>query len=235
MAEHLHPSSETCQVCGNGTFAHQVVLWPGLVAEWALSVAEAAYIDIQQGTSCTVCQVNVRSQALARALLARHGLAAPLDARLESPPLSRQRVLEINEAGTLTAWLARLPRRELVRYPDVDMRRLPYDSGSFDLVIHSDTLEHVPDPVTALAECRRVLAPGGACLFTIPIVIGRLSRSREGLPPSYHGNPELAENDYLVRTEFGADAWSYVLQAGFTRCEIVAFKYPAGLAIIATP
>jgi SAM-dependent methyltransferase len=231
--EPLRAQDEPCQVCGNETFEHQDVLWPGLVDEWGLSPAEAAYIDIQQGTRCTVCKVNVRSQALARALLSLHALTGPLGPQIAMAPLSTQRVLEINEAGTLTPWLAQLAGRRLARYPEVDMRRLPYATGTFDLVIHSDTLEHVPDPVSALAECRRVLAPGGACLFTIPIVIGRLTRSREGLGPSYHGNPDLAESDYLVRTEFGADAWTCVLQAGFARCEIVSFKFPAGLAIIA--
>src|SRR5262249_39751255 len=118
-------------------------------------------------------------------------------------------------------------------YPEVDMQRLPFDAGSFDLVIHSDTLEHVADPVTALGECRRVLAPGGACLFTIPIIVGRLTRSREGLAPSHPRNPELNAADYLVRTEFGADAWTYVLQAGFRSCEIVPFNFPSGLAALA--
>src|SRR5262249_28395524 len=144
------------------------VLWPGLIAEWGLSAEEAAYIDIQQGTYCAVCKTNVRSQALARALLAFHAIEAPLDAHLDRPPLSTRRILEINAAGTLSPWLARLSGRQLARYPEVDMQRLPFDAGSFDLVIHSDTLEHVADPVTALGECRRVLAPGGACLFTIP-------------------------------------------------------------------
>jgi len=41
-----------------------------------------------------------------------------------------------------------------------------------DLIVHSDTLEHVDDPVAALTECRRIATPSGACCFTIPIIAG---------------------------------------------------------------
>ena len=42
------------------------------------------------------------------------------------------------------------------------MAQLSFDASSFDLVVHSYTLEHVDNPVAALSECRRVLLPGGA-------------------------------------------------------------------------
>jgi YHS domain-containing protein len=38
-----------------------------------------------------------------------------------------------------------------------------------------------------LTECRRVPRPGGVLCFTVPIVVGRLSRRREGLAKSFHG------------------------------------------------
>lgn len=38
---------------------------------------------------------------------------------------------------------------------------LPFESGSFDLVLSHAVIEHVAEPDRYLAECRRVLAPGG--------------------------------------------------------------------------
>ena len=37
----------------------------------------------------------------------------------------------------------------------------------------------------------------------------------------------------LVHTEFGADAWTMVIEAGFSNCELVPYLYPAGLAFVA--
>lgn len=45
---------------------------------------------------------------------------------------------------------------------------LPADSGSVDLVTLFDTIEHVPDDVRALRECRRVLARDGLVFISTP-------------------------------------------------------------------
>lgn len=42
-----------------------------------------------------------------------------------------------------------------------DARRLPFASGAVDAAIIVDALHHVPDPATVLADCVRVVAPGG--------------------------------------------------------------------------
>ena len=55
----------------------------------------------------------------------------------------------------------------------------------------------------------------GRCIFTVPIVVGRMSRTRTGLKNSYHGTPGQGGGDYIVHTEFGADVWRYVVEAGF--------------------
>jgi hypothetical protein len=70
-------------------------------------------------------------------------------------------------------------------------------------------------------------------IFTVPTIVGRLSRSRAGLPASYHGQPGVEDPMMEVHTEFGADVWTYVMRAGFSACEFVAFRFPAGIAVVA--
>jgi SAM-dependent methyltransferase len=228
-------SREICGVCGGRAFAHTPVLWPRLIAEWELSPYEAEYIDVQQGTHCRSCGSNIRSIALARAIMRFGHFAGTLSTFVDNPTRPELRVLEINEAGTLHPLLRRLPGHRLASYPEFDMRSLPFPSASFDLIVHSDTLEHVPTPLNALKECRRVVDDGGAVIFTVPVVLERLSRSRAGRPPSYHGNESSPDPGMVVHTEFGADVWVLVARAGFSSCELLPYQFPAGLAIVARP
>lgn len=136
-------------------------------------------------------------------------------------------LLEVNEAGKLTQYFNHIPGHILAEYPGVDIQHLPYQDASFDIILHSDTLEHVPDPLQALRECLRVLKPDGYCVFTVPMVLDRLTRSRNGLPPSHHGSEQETGEDYLVHTEFGADTWKYAVEAGFSEVRIYSLEYPA--------
>ncbi len=222
-----------CSVCGGTEFRHRAILWQQLVSEWQLASHEEDYVNRQQGTSCTGCRSNLRSIALADAIRAAVGTSLILQEFVKTFEPGRLDLLEINEAGDLSSVLRQLPGHVLAAYPAVDMRDMPYPDSSFDLVIHSDTLEHIANPIRGLEECRRVLRPGGMLCFTVPTIVGRLSRSREGLPKSYHGSPETGSDDYAVQTEFGADMWAYVLRAGFTSVSINAVEFPAGLALSA--
>lgn len=49
-----------------------------------------------------------------------------------------------------------------------DASRLPLESGSFDVAVCSEVLEHLFDPLAALAELRRVLRPDGRLIITVP-------------------------------------------------------------------
>lgn len=49
-----------------------------------------------------------------------------------------------------------------------DATRLPFADDSFDRIIASEVMEHVPDDLAALDELTRVLRPGGTMAITIP-------------------------------------------------------------------
>ena len=49
-----------------------------------------------------------------------------------------------------------------------DIASIPEPDGSFDAVLCTEVLEHVPDGVTALRELARLLKPGGRLILTAP-------------------------------------------------------------------
>ena len=55
------------------------------------------------------------------------------------------------------------------------MTALPFAEGSFDLIVCSHVLEHVPDDEAAMRELARVLRPGGLALVQVPIRDDRLT------------------------------------------------------------
>jgi ubiquinone/menaquinone biosynthesis C-methylase UbiE len=49
-----------------------------------------------------------------------------------------------------------------------DITSIPVTDASFDAVMCTEVLEHVPDPIAALRELARVLRPGGTMILTSP-------------------------------------------------------------------
>jgi SAM-dependent methyltransferase len=49
-----------------------------------------------------------------------------------------------------------------------DATRLPFPDDTFDRIIASEVMEHIPDDLAALDELTRVLRPGGVLAVTIP-------------------------------------------------------------------
>lgn len=223
----------SCPICGHSQFIVNKILWKDLVEQWQLAQYEVDYVNRQQGLCCLKCGNNLRSMALANAIRNTYGFYGTLIDLMKDSKFKNLKILEINEAGGLTSFLRGLPNHNLVGYPEYDMTCLRLNSSVYDVVIHSDTLEHVKNPISGLTECRRVLKKDGFCFFTVPTVVDRLTRSRDGLCHSYHGSPMESDKGLIVHTEYGADMWKHALLAGFSSVTIHSLEYPSGLALVA--
>lgn len=107
-----------------------------------------------------------------------------------------------------------------------DLRRLSFEDESFDLVLSSDVLEHVPDPYAAHREIRRVLRPGGHHVFTVPFHLTvyedeeRAKLGADGEPellaePIYHDDPLRPDDGVLVYTLFSLEMLVRLSELGF--------------------
>jgi SAM-dependent methyltransferase len=67
-----------------------------------------------------------------------------------------------------------------------DLLCLPFPDASFDRIIASEVLEHIPDDVTAIREMTRVLRPGGLAAVTVPRWLPE--RVCWALSDEYHAN-----------------------------------------------
>jgi SAM-dependent methyltransferase len=222
---------DNCPICGKAGVVQGQVLWPELIEAWNLTPDETGRIDRQQGECCLNCGANLRSRTLASALLQSLDWRGPVVNDQKRFRSSRLKVLEINPAASLTPYLSWFPHHRLIEYPKFDMQALSVDSDSCDVVIHSDTLEHVQDPVKGLSECRRILKPRGCLLTTIPIVPSKFTRRRTGMPASYHGNEQERSVGFEVVTEYGADFYMDFFSAGWTRLSLYTLGTPDSIAI----
>jgi glycosyltransferase involved in cell wall biosynthesis/SAM-dependent methyltransferase len=91
---------------------------------------------------------------------------------------------------------------------------LTFENQTFDLFITQDVLEHVFNPDKAIREMLRVVRPGGAVIFTVPVHKHLPKTRRRAVhgktdvvhlqPPEYHGNP-VGDGRSLVTWDYGQD------------------------------
>jgi len=130
---------------------------PGSFGYGAIAVARRI-VDLQAASLWRDLQLELRT---ARGDVLDVGAGAqPYRSLLEGPGV-RYRAIDVASA------------RERFGYstPDTDYfsgERWPVADASIDLVLATETLEHVPQPATFLAEARRVLRRGGRLVVTVP-------------------------------------------------------------------
>ncbi|MGP0061990.1 MAG: class I SAM-dependent methyltransferase [Isosphaeraceae bacterium] len=239
-----HRHFERCVVCGRlrPMLYRRRVIPHRLEELWGLSPRLAEALARKESCDCVHCGAKLRCRRIARVLLSLYPVGGPpapvrsLAEWVEYPEIRSLRVAEINRIDGLHDQLGRLPQCARSDYrpgaapgsvadgiPSEDLTRLTYPDGSFDLVLTSESLEHVPDLAAALGEIRRVLAPGGRHVFTVPLLpettatfpraVLRPDGAVENLaPPIAHPGGDWG---YPVFTEFGDDLPDLLSRAGF--------------------
>jgi 2-polyprenyl-3-methyl-5-hydroxy-6-metoxy-1,4-benzoquinol methylase len=82
------------------------------------------------------------------------------------PAGSSTMLVELEASGGLPPFTAQIDA------VDVESGHLPYEVGSYDVIICWEVFEHLGrDPMALLWECNRVLRPGGILVLTTPNVI----------------------------------------------------------------
>jgi SAM-dependent methyltransferase len=159
------------------------------------------------------------------------------------PQFRREKVYELSSRGPLFKFL----RQEVVDltvseyFDDVlpgefrngvqcqDVQHLTFPNAQFDLVTSSEVFEHVADDRQGFFEIRRVLRPGGAFVFTVPIEDAdvtieraelRDNRIEHLLPPAYHDDHIRGRGQVLVFRDYGRDVVDRLTEAGFQSARI---------------
>lgn len=220
-AEHAASAGEslagTCTVCGS-------------------DVRFRAFTDnLRESGQCPCCGSSNRQRQMAWML--RRELSMPVGGKLFLPRDVSVYNTEAN--GPLHALLRSYPLYQCSEYwgdkakygatvdgvRNEDLQALSFADASFDVVLSSDVLEHMPDPYGAHREIYRVLKPGGRHIFTVPygeamllddvrasLVDGKTVHHAEAL---YHGDPVRPDAGILVWTIFGLEMLVRLKQVGF--------------------
>lgn len=99
----------------------------------------------------------------------------------------------------------------------VDITKIQFEDARFDYLVCNHVLEHVPDDARAIAECYRVMKPGGLAFFSVPIS----DAAETWNPPADMPKDEIERRcgwDH-VRL-YGRDFGAILARAGFVVTEV---------------
>jgi SAM-dependent methyltransferase len=103
-----------------------------------------------------------------------------------------------------------------------NLEALTFEDNSIDLHISQDVMEHIFNPSKSFGEIARTLKPGGAHIFTVPLVNktepsqprARMDNNKIVYlkPEVYHGNP-VGDGRSLVTVDWGFDICRHIFEA----------------------
>jgi hypothetical protein len=161
----------------------------------------------RQGEICPVCRAFARHRWL-WLCMSRENMVRP-----------RVNVLEFGPSPCLT-WRM---RRECMTVTTTDLYAegvdvkadicaLPFSAMSFDVVLCSMVLEHIPDDMKAMRELRKVLKQGGIAFITVPIRPGN-TYENETIISLEDREKHFGQNDHV--RFYGMDIVERLQEVGF--------------------
>jgi SAM-dependent methyltransferase len=163
--------------------------------------AGRAHVELSQ---CPACGANGRDRFLHWCLAQRVALTPALRVIECSPRLG-----DAYRAAMSTWFFYRTSDYDLRAHRgnlQLDLQAIDLPDACLDVMLCAHVLEHVPDTTKALAELRRVLAPGGHLLLQVPVLQGRTA------PPT---QPEFHGDHTPVYWRFGFDLTARLRDEGF--------------------
>jgi ubiquinone/menaquinone biosynthesis C-methylase UbiE len=150
MQTHTPTASDGWQLDGSAAEAYEQYL-ASAFTPWADALVALA----QPGTHDRILDVGCGTGIVARR------------AALQAPDAVRIVGLDINEDMLRVARASSRAMRPAVEWDRGDAVALPYDDGSFDVVLCEQALQFVSEPARAVSEMFRVLAPGGRAALSV--------------------------------------------------------------------
>jgi SAM-dependent methyltransferase len=139
-------------------------------------------------------------------------------------------VLEEVQAATvvdlsLAAELKAHPKIDAVEghLPDV-LARIP--SQSLDVIVCNNVLEHLWEPIRAIAEIRRALAPGGVCFLNVPSWRGKVVLETAAFRLGITSAEEIDDHKAYYEPR---ELWQLVVKGGFKPSQVTCRTHKFGL------
>jgi SAM-dependent methyltransferase len=186
-------------------------------------------LGARESFPCPTCRATLRYREQAGAILTRFGRGrfSFFTRFVRFPECQKLSILEAAIRGPFTRYLKGHPGYvQSYLFDDIapgdsrdgvvcqTLEAMTFADESFDLVITSDVMEHVADVGKVVAEVARVLKPGGAHVFSIPLKFPLRDHSQARarlvggevehlMEPRYHRSG--TDTPSLVFTDFGRD------------------------------
>ena len=183
---------------------------------------------------CDHCKSIPRERALMKTIMDTYPNWKELDIH-ESSPIDRGHSVNLKKNAQNYTVSQYFPNEILgATVQDVrneDLEQQTFSDESFDVVVTSDVMEHIYDPEKAFKEIHRTLKPGGAHIFSVPL-INRFepterwaNKGTDGEPiflhePEWHGNP-VDDKGSPVTMHWGYDIIDYINKVTGAQCKIV--------------